>query len=65
VVARDGFPLTEEAVRAHCRRLIAGCKCPRSVEIRAEPLPLSGAGRLFAPATSEGVFAPRLLRASG
>lgn len=32
------------------RARIAGCKCPRSVEIRAEPLPLSGANKIDKPA---------------
>jgi acyl-CoA synthetase (AMP-forming)/AMP-acid ligase II len=45
VVLRAGMALTEEAVFAHCRSLIAGYKCPRSVEYRAE-LPLSAAGKL-------------------
>ncbi|MBI1211765.1 MAG: long-chain-fatty-acid--CoA ligase [Alphaproteobacteria bacterium] len=31
----------------HCKRAIAGYKCPRSVELRAEPLPLSGAGKIL------------------
>jgi long-chain acyl-CoA synthetase len=32
---------------AHCRRSIAGYKCPRTVTVRAEPLPLSGAGKVL------------------
>ena len=32
---------------AHCRQLIAGYKCPRTVSVRAEPLPLSGAGKVL------------------
>jgi long-chain acyl-CoA synthetase len=31
----------------HCKTLIAVFKCPRSVEFRAEPLPLSGAGKIL------------------
>ena len=45
VVPRAGMALTEAAVVAHCRSLIAGYKCPRSVEFRTE-LPLSAAGKL-------------------
>ena len=45
VVLRAGMALADEAVFAHCRSLIAGYKCPRSVEYRAE-LPLSAAGKL-------------------
>jgi acyl-CoA synthetase (AMP-forming)/AMP-acid ligase II len=32
---------------AHCREQIAGYKCPRSVELRTEPFPLSGAGKVL------------------
>ncbi|GGC59329.1 acyl-CoA synthetase [Chelatococcus reniformis] len=46
VVLKDGVEAGEEDLMAHCRELIAGYKCPRSVEIRAEPLPLSGAGKI-------------------
>ena len=34
-------------VIAHCRTLIAGYKCPRSVEIRLDPLPLTGSGKIM------------------
>ena len=30
-----------------CKTLIAGYKCPRSVEFRQTPLPLSGAGKIL------------------
>lgn len=46
VVVRPGAALSEEQVRAHCRELIAGYKCPKTVEFRAE-LPLSGAGKVL------------------
>ncbi len=39
--------LSPDAIIDHCRSLIAGYKCPRSVEFRAEPLPLSGAGKIL------------------
>jgi long-chain acyl-CoA synthetase len=32
---------------AHCKQLIAGYKCPRSVDFVIEPLPLSGAGKIL------------------
>jgi long-chain acyl-CoA synthetase len=44
VVPRAGAELTEEALVAHCRELIAGYKCPRSIEFRTA-LPLSAAGK--------------------
>ena len=46
VVPREGVTLTEDAVRDHCRTLISGYKCPRSVEIRAEPLPVGSTGKI-------------------
>jgi long-chain acyl-CoA synthetase len=30
-----------------CRSQIAGYKCPRSVDFHADPLPLSGAGKVL------------------
>ncbi|MET0349327.1 MAG: fatty-acid--CoA ligase, partial [Rhizobacter sp.] len=45
IVPRPGATLEESGVIAHCRDLIAGYKCPRSVEFRTE-LPLSPAGKL-------------------
>ena len=42
-----------DAIRAHCRTLIAGYKVPRSVEIRTTPLPLSGSGKVLKPALRE------------
>ena len=41
VVARPGTPVAPEALIAHCRTLIAGYKCPRTIEWR-DALPLSG-----------------------
>jgi acyl-CoA synthetase (AMP-forming)/AMP-acid ligase II len=40
--ARDG-----DAIIAHCREMIAGYKCPKSIEFRDEALPLSGAGKVL------------------
>lgn len=47
VVPRAGVAITEEEVQAHCRATIARYKCPRSVEIRTSPLPLSGANKIL------------------
>jgi acyl-CoA synthetase (AMP-forming)/AMP-acid ligase II len=46
VVLREGQGLTAEALIAHCRTLIAGYKCPRSVAFASE-LPLSPAGKIL------------------
>jgi long-chain acyl-CoA synthetase len=43
VVPKAGCHLTEAEIIAHARESIAGYKVPKSVEIREEPLPLSGA----------------------
>ncbi len=42
-----GAALDEEALRVHCRSRIAGFKVPRSFELRTEPLPRSGAGKVL------------------
>lgn len=47
VVPREGEGLTEDEIIAHCKPLIANYKCPRSVTLRQEPLPLSGAGKVL------------------
>ncbi|HEY1710575.1 MAG TPA: long-chain-fatty-acid--CoA ligase [Rhizomicrobium sp.] len=46
IVRLRGEASAEELI-AHCRDLIATYKCPRSVEIRTEALPLSGAGKIL------------------
>jgi acyl-CoA synthetase (AMP-forming)/AMP-acid ligase II len=43
VVPHPGVTLTQEEIQAHARSTIAGYKVPKSVELRTEPLPLSGA----------------------
>jgi len=44
---RDGMDATEADLLAHCRGLIAHYKCPRSVDIRDQPMPLSGANKIL------------------
>jgi long-chain acyl-CoA synthetase len=44
---RGDAELSAEALIDHCRTLVATYKCPRSVEFRTEPLPLSGAGKIL------------------
>ena len=43
VVPREGATVTEDEIKEHARQAIARYKVPKSVEIRDEPLPLSGA----------------------
>jgi acyl-CoA synthetase (AMP-forming)/AMP-acid ligase II len=47
IVPRAEASLTAEAVFAHCGEQIAGYKCPRSVEFRNTPLPVSGPGKVL------------------
>lgn len=46
VVLKPDVQATAEALIAHCKTLIAGYKCPRSVEFR-DALPMSGAGKIL------------------
>lgn len=46
IVLKAGESLTKDEIVAHCKTLIAGYKCPRSIEFRDE-LPMSGAGKLL------------------
>ncbi len=43
----EGDEATEGELISHCKQLIANYKCPRSVDFRSEPLPLSGAGKIL------------------
>jgi long-chain acyl-CoA synthetase len=47
VVVQEGTDVTEDEIIAHAREWIAGYKVPKSVELRAEPLPLSGAMKVL------------------
>jgi long-chain acyl-CoA synthetase len=47
VVVDDPTAVTAEEVIAHARTTIAGFKAPKSVELRTEPLPLSGAMKVL------------------
>ncbi len=44
---KPGMAATAEAIIAHCHERIAGYKCPRSIDFHADPLPLSGAGKIL------------------
>ena len=47
VVPKPDAEADAASLIAFCKERIAGYKCPRSVEIRSEPLPLSGAGKIL------------------
>ena len=47
VVLKAGAVATEQELIAHCRASIAGFKVPRTITIRQEALPKSGAGKIL------------------
>ena len=47
VVLKPDQSATEDELQEHARGLIAGYKVPKSVALRAEPLPLSGAMKVL------------------
>ena len=47
VLLKEGMTADEAVLIAHCKGLIAGFKCPRSISFQSEPLPLSGAGKIL------------------
>ncbi|GHF60846.1 long-chain-fatty-acid--CoA ligase [Seohaeicola zhoushanensis] len=47
VILKPGAEVSEQELKDHCHRLIAGFKCPRSVEFRTAPFPLSGANKVL------------------
>lgn len=49
IAAAPGADITEDALIDHCRTHIARYKCPRSIDLRSEPLPLSGANKINKP----------------
>jgi long-chain acyl-CoA synthetase len=46
IVPRPGSAIDATEIRDHCRTLIAGYKCPRTVEFRTA-LPISAAGKVL------------------
>ncbi|HDR9762271.1 TPA: AMP-binding protein [Burkholderia cepacia] len=46
VVLNDGAHTTSEELIEHCRARIGGYKCPRTIEFRTEPLPLTPIGKV-------------------
>ena len=47
VVPRGGAEIDLQALLAHCRAELAGYECPKTVDIRLQPLPRSGAGKIL------------------
>lgn len=47
VVLKPNTAASEQELIDHCKTLIAGYKCPKSITLRNEPMPLSGAGKIL------------------
>ena len=47
IMRKPGAEVVPDDIIAFCKERIAGYKCPRSVKIQDEPLPLSGAGKIL------------------
>jgi acyl-CoA synthetase (AMP-forming)/AMP-acid ligase II len=47
VILKPDMQVSADELKAFCHDLIAGFKCPRSIEFRTEPLPLSGANKVL------------------
>ena len=47
IIPKLGASPDEASIIAHCKAQIAGYKCPRSITLRTEPFPLSGAGKVL------------------
>jgi long-chain acyl-CoA synthetase len=58
-------PVTADALIAHCRARIAGYKVPKAIDVRAEPLPKSGAGKVLKRELREPFWAGRASMVSG
>ncbi len=56
--------ITEEVLLDHCREHIAGFKLPREIDLRDEPLPKSGAGKILKTQLREPFWAGRERRVS-
>lgn len=47
IILKPGASATDQEIKDHCHSLIAGYKCPRSIEFRTDPFPLSGANKVL------------------
>jgi long-chain acyl-CoA synthetase len=64
VVPKPGRTIDEASLLEHCHTRLAGYKCPRSTEIREEPLPKSGAGKILKRDLREPYWADHRRRVS-
>jgi len=47
VTLRDGTAASERELIDHCRERLAHYKCPRTLQIREQPMPMSGASKIL------------------
>ncbi len=47
IVVKAGTTVDVADLIAFCKERIAGYKCPHSVDVRTDPLPMSGAGKIL------------------
>jgi long-chain acyl-CoA synthetase len=64
VALHPGAMASGDEIVTFCKGTLAGYKCPRSVEIRSEPLPLTGAGKIKKQALREPYWAREARRVS-
>ena len=57
--------VTPEELIAHCRAAIVGYKVPKAIELRIEPLPKSGAGKVLKRELREPHWEGRSSRVGG
>jgi long-chain acyl-CoA synthetase len=58
-------PVSADELLVHCRKFIAGYKVPKAIELRSEPLPKSGAGKLLKRELREPYWAGTATRVAG
>ena len=64
VTVRPGSHVSPDELIVHCRGRIAGFKVPHGIELRSEPLPKSGAGKVLKNRLREPYWASRDRRVS-
>jgi len=47
ITLKQDNKVKEQELISFCREQIAGYKCPRSIEIRTEPMPMSGVNKIL------------------
>lgn len=56
VILREGFSAAEGELIDHCREWLAHYKCPRKIDLRSTPMPLSGANKILKTALREEIL---------